>query len=273
MPFCKPCRYLAVQAVLFVGLCASGSARADDAATIIVRNLLAAGEGCPAGSLAPMVKAEGGASSVELRFASFASEGRAPRGDQASAQGRMCSFTVELEPRKGYQIGLVGIRTRVFADVLGPRNTRVGLNNVAKLDRSYFFSAANATSGYSFPIRTTYLTETLNTFLIEDEAPGPVRFADCNTPVIARSYLRLSVSGEYNVISLKSADRDAGLTFDLMTRACAGHERIDTKIVNVASTGTPKNVCLLDGVGSNARTKVCYDANGEVVSRDADRQF
>lgn len=273
MPICKPCLSLSVQAILLVGICAARSAGAEDAATIAVRNLLAAGEGCPTGSLSPVVKADGGASSVELRFASFASEGRAPRGDQASTEGRLCSVTLELEPRSGYQIGLVGIRTRVFADVLGPRNTRLGLNNVGKLDRSYFFGAANTSSGYSFPIRTTYLTETLSTFLIEDEAPLPIRFADCNAPVVARSYLRLSVSGEYNVISLKSTDRNAGLTFDLMTRACSGEERVDPTIVKVASAGMPKNVCLLDGVGSNARTKVCYGANGEIVSRELDRHF
>jgi hypothetical protein len=271
MPFCKPCHSLSIPAVLFFGICAARSARADDAATIAVRNLLAVGEGCPAGSLAPIVKADGGASSVELRFTSFASEGRPPRGDRASIDGQLCSFTLELEPRSGYQIGLAGIRTRVFADVLGPRNTRLGLNNVAQLDRTYFFGTANTAGGTSFPIRTTYLTETLRTFLIEDEVPGPVRFSDCNAKVLARSYLRLSVSGEYNVISLKSADRDAGLTFDLMTRACAGSEPVDATVVKVARAGTAKNVCLLDGVGSSARTKICYGANGEVVSRELDR--
>ncbi|MET0594578.1 MAG: DUF4360 domain-containing protein [Polyangiaceae bacterium] len=233
----------------------------------------ASGSGCPALSAVRVVEARPGASTVAFLFSSFATEGRRADGDRALFDDSRCNISFELTPKEGYQVGLVNIRARGFADVLSPRDTRLGLNNVGRFERSYFWSSTTGTTGFTFPTRSTALVETLSPFLLEDDVPE-IRYADCGAQVVGRADLRVAVSGAYNVISLNNADRSSGLTFNLTTRACSANTpRADPAVVAVNGPGTLRNACALAGIGTNARTKVCYGENGEIVSTTPDPNF
>lgn len=233
----------------------------------------ASGSGCPTLTAVRVVEARPGASSVAFLFSSFATEGRPAQGERALFDDNRCSISFELAPKDGYQVGLVGIRTRGFADVLSPRDTRLGLNNVGRLERTYFWSSTSGTTGFTFPTRSTALVETLSPFLLEDDVPE-IRYADCGAPVAGRADLRIAVSGAYNFISLNNADRSSGLTFNLTTRACSANTpKADPAVVAVNGPGTLRNACALAGIGTNARTKVCYGTNGEVTSITPDPDF
>ena len=233
----------------------------------------AGGSGCPALSAIRVVEARRGASSVSFLFSSFATEGKVAQGNRAHYDDSRCNVSFELTPKSGYQVGLVNIRARGFADVLSPRDTRTGLNNVGRFERTYFWSSAAGTTGFTFPTRSAALVETLSPFLLEDDVPE-IRYADCGAQVVGRADLRVAVSGAYNVISLNNADRSSGLTFNLTTRACSANTpRADPAVVAVSGPGTLRNACALAGIGTNARTKVCYGANGEIVSTTPDPNF
>jgi len=277
-------------ATTIVALCAGcGSAAMDDGVTGVddgvpggatplsqasapfaVTSVVAAGSGCPAGSVDAIAHAPGGAQRLTLLFESFNANGSARVGTRAVGESRACQFTVELTPQPGYQIALDRVQMRGSVDVFGPRDTRRGINNVAKISRELFFNDAT-NSGFTFPFLDRYLVNSSSTYTIEEDTRGQISYAQCNARVSVRARLGLAVTGANNYADIGGIDQNGALDFNLLTRACTGNQPPGTGIIPISGDqATVKNACVLRGVGTSSRTEVCYGPNGEILSTRPD---
>jgi hypothetical protein len=246
------------------------TARAEEPPLFTTASLRTEGTGCPSGSVRTLAHARGISQELEIIFRAFEGAGSEPVAGQASSDVKACSVAVTLQPQQGYQLALANIETRGLADVLGVSdgapNTRV--TNVLRYDRRFLFGTPGG-AGFDFPTKSTYFAASLGFFVIAEETTAPISYADCNARVVAEADLRATVIGAYNSYSLSTVAHRSGLSFKLLARACEGNERkAAPKLVPVAgdNRATVKNACILVGVGTKARKRVCYDADGAVVS-------
>jgi hypothetical protein len=257
-------------AVALVSAAFGSTARAEEAPSFTVASVRTEGTGCPSGSVRTQTHADGISQELEIIFRAFEGAGSTPVSDQASSDVKACSLAVALQPQQGYQLALANIETRGLADVLGvpyrEPNTRV--TNVLRYDRRFLFGTPGG-AGFDFPSKSTYFAASLGFFVIAEETTAPISYADCNARVVAEADLRATVIGEYNSYSLSTVAHRSGLSFKLLARACQGNEpKAAPRLVPVAGDDrtTVKNACVIAGVGTKARKRICYDVEGAVIS-------
>jgi len=216
------------------------------------------GTGCPAGTARVVIQQENGTPMVAFFFDAFKANGRAPIGGRAVGVSVSCNLAVELRPPAGSQIAIVDAETRGHANVAGRRDTTSGINNAVAVSREFFFANASSESPSN-----TYIVNTSNAFSLEQRTTGNVSYAGCGQAVLARARLGLNVTGANNYGDI--ADASGALRFKLIVRPCSGATPGPTVVQDIV-----KNACVLRGIGTSSRTRVCYVASGEVVSSTPD---
>ena len=242
------------------------SATAAAASPYQIRAFVAAGTGCPVGSIEAVDGQDNGLPAITLQFGQFSAEGQSAVSGRARGDLKTCQVAFNLQPLQGYQIGLTSIETRGDIDVLGAQDTARGINNAAKLSREFFFNDAN--SGLRFPILDSYLVNTFAGYVIEEGTNGIQYYGACNATVTARARLGLNVTGANNFASIGALDGTGGVKFKLLTRACTtegpsfpGFE----DILGGDDRAVIKNACALRSAGTNAQRMVCYGPSGEIL--------
>jgi len=252
-----------------VDLTAGAAANAE---LVKVGGVVASGSGCPSETVSAIVQQQGGAHALTLLFSAFTARGRSPFFGRARGDLKTCQIAVELTPAAGHQIMLANIQTRGSVDVLGPRDTRAGVNNAVRIQREFVFDAGDG-SGFRFPLLETYLVNSSGSYTIEERTRG-FSYGRCNATATARAWLTLQVTGDDNQGEISSIDENAAPRINLLMRPCTDTEPpASAGIVDIApgeQRELIKNACALRGVGTQARMEVCYGRSGEFLSSRAD---
>ena len=215
------------------------------------------GTGCPAGTARVAIQQENGTPMVAFFFDAFKVNGRAPIGGRAVGVSVSCSLAVGLRAPARSQIAIVGAETRGHVNVAGRRDTTSGINNAVAVSREFFFASPSSESS------NTYIVNTSNAFSLEQLTTGNVSYAGCDQAVLARARLALNVTGANNYGDI--ADASGALRLKLIVRPCSATTPGPAVIQDIV-----KNACVLRGIGTSSRTRVCYGASGEVVSSTPD---
>jgi len=241
-------------------------------APFTIENVAVAGTGCDDSTTSIRTSEQGRSQQLSVRFRDFNAQGRPAvvldDGQRRAVPGVAgCQIAALLTPAPGFQVALVDIELRGQANVSGPRDTDLGLNNVARVSREYFF---NAPGGNVLPILTTRIANTRGPFSITDDF-RLLTFAGCNASVIARASLNLVVTGEGNSASIRRLNESSTVRFGFAARPCDGNAPDQGPVLlpgDRASVPTYRSVCILEG--DDPRLQVCYGRSGRAYSADFD---
>jgi len=271
---------LALLALTLAGLASVPPRTALAQAPFSVNQVTVVGRGCPRGSFAVLALNDPDTQALSVLFSALAVEGKAPvvmgnGRDRVAPVATGCQILADITPRPGAQIALVNVRTSGFVDVFGPRDTDIGLNNIVRIERRYFFNTlAGDSRPREFLERATRIVESSGPYTIGDDAMPILSFAGCNARVRARIALRLAVHGELNYGDIGAIDQNSTVQFAFRARRCTGNEPSREPTVGPVRLAPPsnlRNVCVLEGdEPTGQRMKVCYDSLGNVSSREID---
>jgi hypothetical protein len=247
----------------------TSSAFAQDPPPFTVTGLIANGSGGPSGTVDALASSGDGTQALTILFSDFNSVGRAATGGRAMGTTETCNIAINLQPLQGFQVSLINIETRGFADVLGPQNTSRGINNAVRVSREYFFNDANS-NGYRFPLLDTYIVNTSAGYTIQEDTIGLATFSDCNARIIARARMMLTTTGANNTGSIDSVDQNSQLKFNFRTRRCSSNDPKGNSVIidvdGLDDRAKVKNACVLRGVRNNTGGReICYDEQGDIL--------
>jgi hypothetical protein len=233
-----------------------------------INSLAIGGTGCPDGSFSTRSSAQGGEQQLTIRFRDFDVQGGSPvlvdGKRRADTNFATCNVAANITPAPGFQIALVDVDIRGNVDVQGRRDTELGLNNVARIEREYFFNEPGAL-GDADTLRATRIVNSDGNYSISDNFAF-LTYARCNQSVLARTRLTLSVAGRNNFASIRVLDEEAdSIRLGFRVRRCDS----GPTVIPIGSSETVTNACVLEGDGA-ARRKVCYDRSGKQISNTND---
>ena len=168
---------------------------------IEIGDIIANGSGCPAGSVTATATEDN--KQVAILFSKY----KALTTSEVEVAISDCNLAIPISVPAGFSVGIVGIdwRGSVYTSV----------SAFANFHREYFFSGRQGPS-----LDDNFPGTGFQNFVIEDD-PAFVHYSACDgSPLIARADTSATVIGQNSFFSLRSADVEAKLLFNLNIYQC-----------------------------------------------------
>ncbi len=172
-----------------------------DGTEVEIGDIIANGSGCPPGSVNATASEDN--KQVTILFSQY----RAQTNSTDLVAISDCNIAIPLSVPVGYTVGIVEIDWR--------GTTYTTPDALVNFHREFFFSGSKED-----PIETNWEGEGLKNFVLSDN-PRFIHYSECDgEPLIARADTSATVIGPNSVFSLRSADVQSRLLFNININEC-----------------------------------------------------